>query len=780
MARGLRHTVLLLTIWTGLAQACGPAPLGPPPSSLAADLLGRYPRVLPGPLGGPAVLLAAAAPAQSATADLEAARRLARNGETAAARQAFARLLDRDPGVAAAARLDLARLALEEGDSAQAIGHLQVVLREYPQRAERVPATYLMALAERQQGNLAEAITRLEEYLALSDLLAAYARLRLADWYAAAGAPERGVAEAQRALEAPASRRVRIEALEYLARAAAERGDLATAQARWEAIWPLAVVPAYRAEVLWQLAELARARGDLDGAAGRYRTLVVEYATTRRAVDALERLNRLERDDLISHYQAGLVRYHQGQHARALAGFEAQLAAGGSDDELAGASYYRALALLRLGRESAGREALAEMAASFPASTLAPPALYRVGRLLEDAERYTEAADTYRTLIAAYPDSPAGQLALFRAGYALRRAGAFEDALAAWAEALPLAADSVVDAPDLGQRLNPRAAVLYWTGKTLALVGRAAEARAAWQEVVANGGDDYHTLRARVALAGSDGAPATSPAVGSLAPPAPDAALGDWLARHGAPDAKTLATELAADPAWRRGAALWALGRTAEAAWEFVDLRDRFADDPPRLYALSVALRDLGADHLALRVAERLRVASGVRSVQELPRAVRALLFPTPYADLVQTYGARFGVDPLLLYALMRQESAFNPRAESSARARGLTQVIPATAREIVRQLGRGPLSEDDLFRPAVSIELGAYYLAQALRRFNGDVFPALAGYNAGPGNAARWLRQPGASDADVFAEQIPYSETYHYVRYVWTYYQLYRDLYNG
>ena len=104
---------------------------------------------------------------------------------------------------------------------------------------------------------------------------------------------------------------------------------------------------------------------------------------------------------------------------------------------------------------------------------------------------------------------------------------------------------------------------------------------------------------------------------------------------------------------------------------------------------------------------------------------------------------------------------------------------MPSTGREIARQLGRA-VDDDDLYRPAVSIELGAYYLGQALRQFRGNVYPALAGYNAGPGNAAQWLRHPGASDVDLYAEQIPYAETYHYVRKVYENYQLYRDLYNG
>jgi soluble lytic murein transglycosylase len=772
----LRRTVVAMSLWALLAQGCAPEAFLVPTAGLAAELSGRHPRLLAEAGGGAAPTASQRVLPQLSPVDLETARRLERNGDAAAARQMLGVLLEREPGIAAAARLELARLALDEGEPGQAIGHLQILLRDHGQRAERVPATYLLALAERRGGDTRAAIARLEDYLRQSDLLAPYARLLLADWYTAAGDPERGLAEAWRVLESPASRRLRIEALERLAVAAAERGDLAAAQARWEEIATLAGTASYRAEVQWQLGEIARRRGDWARAGERYRAVVAEYPATARAGDALRALNEHGLDGLISYYEAGLVRHHRGEHERALGGFEAQLAQGGSDDELAGASYYRALVLQRLNRATPARAAYQEMAAAFPGSPHAPNALYRAAQLIEGAERYRDAAAAYRALAAVYPRSDAGQLAAFRAGFALRHAGAVDEALATWAELGAQTTGRTVRNTALGAPLNPKAALLYWSGKLLAAQGRQGEARARWQEAAAAGPDEYHGLRAKVALA-SEGTPASGLDAARLAPPTADAALTAWLAGLGAPDARALATELAADVSWRRGAALWALGRHAEAGWEFDDLRDRLAGDAPRLYALGVALRDLGADHLALQVGGRLFTASGASAVTDLPRAARALLYPTPYADLVAAQTARWGVDPLLFYALIRQESAFDPRARSSANARGLSQVIPSTARDIARQLGRA-VDDDDLYRPAVNVELGTYYLGQALRQFQGNVYPALAGYNAGPGNAARWLRNPGAADVDVYAEQIPYAETYHYVKKVYENYQLYRDLY--
>jgi len=768
-----RRWILGVVAWALALQGCTSGSAGTGTGGLASA-----------PPPGDAGLAALFAPLglpgrQHQAPTLDSARRLQYNGETDAARDAFEALLSQGATTAAAARLQLAVLALDDGQPAQATTHLTTLVRDYPGAAERPGASYLLGVAARRQGDAGGAVARFQEYLGLNDRLSAYAHLELADLQDRAGDLAQEQAEAEGALAGPGSRRLRIEALERLAHVADQRDDLAAAQARWEEIWPLAATTSYRAEVLWQIGSLARRRGDAPGAAARFQKIVVDYPATSRAADALRGLNELGLADAISDYQAGLVRFDQGDYGRAISGFDAQLAAGGSDDELAAASYYRAVAMLRQGRESAARAALDAVAQGYPASSFAAEALYRLAWLQESAGQYGAAAESYQTLAGSYSQSPPGQLALFRGGFALRRAGDYEQALAAWEAALPTAAGQVVRSAIQGQALHPRAAILYWMGKTLALLGRQDEARARWESAAAAGPDDYYGLRARAILAGDDDAPTTNVDGARLAPPRPDDALAAWLAAAGA-DAGALAAELQADPAWQRGAALWALGRRDQAQWEFDDLADRFAHDPPRLYVLGTALRDLGADYLALAAGRRLWTASGAASVFDLPRAVRGLLYPAAYGDLVAAQAARWKVDPYLLLALIRQESSFNPRAESGASARGLTQVVPSTGRGIARAVGRGSFDADDLFKPAVSIEFGAYYLSQALAQFQGAIYPALAGYNAGPGTAAAWLRNLGAFDPDLYAEQIPYAETSTYVRRVYENYRLYRDLYGG
>lgn len=132
------------------------------------------------------------------------------------------------------------------------------------------------------------------------------------------------------------------------------------------------------------------------------------------------------------------------------------------------------------------------------------------------------------------------------------------------------------------------------------------------------------------------------------------------------------------------------------------------------------------------------------------------LLFPTPYQDKILKYAA--DMDPLVVYSLIRQESAFNPTARSVANARGLMQLMPATARSLAR------VSTRDLYDPSKNVQLGSAYLKRLLLRNNNHLERVLAAYNAGQSNILRWIKRfPGANDL-LFADLIPFKETRSYV----------------
>jgi soluble lytic murein transglycosylase len=213
------------------------------------------------------------------------------------------------------------------------------------------------------------------------------------------------------------------------------------------------------------------------------------------------------------------------------------------------------------------------------------------------------------------------------------------------------------------------------------------------------------------------------------------------------------------------------------ASWELQDLAARWEYDPARLYGLARYAAERGDTTLGMRFAQAAQKAAG-STVAALPRPLQRLIYPLPYADTIAAQAKQRGVDPLLFAGLIRQESTFNPTARSSANALGLAQVVPTTGQGIANALGRGSFKSDDLYRPNVAIEFGVYYLGRQLSQYDGRVFPALAAYNAGGGTVNGWLAQFGADDPDLFAEQIPYAETSHYVQVVYENYLNYRRLY--
>jgi soluble lytic murein transglycosylase len=153
-----------------------------------------------------------------------------------------------------------------------------------------------------------------------------------------------------------------------------------------------------------------------------------------------------------------------------------------------------------------------------------------------------------------------------------------------------------------------------------------------------------------------------------------------------------------------------------------------------------------------------------------------ASLRPRPYAEIVEQFARERGLDPNLVFAVMRVESVYNPRIVSSAGAIGLLQIMPRTGRLIARNIDREDFGIDDLLDPRSNIEMGTWYLASLIRRFEGCVLLAVAAYNGGPHNVRRWLREYATSmPLDAFLERIPFHQTHRYVRRVLSHWAAYR-----
>ncbi|MCX7514551.1 transglycosylase SLT domain-containing protein [Frateuria hangzhouensis] len=138
--------------------------------------------------------------------------------------------------------------------------------------------------------------------------------------------------------------------------------------------------------------------------------------------------------------------------------------------------------------------------------------------------------------------------------------------------------------------------------------------------------------------------------------------------------------------------------------------------------------------------------------------------FPLASQDGVVPQAQQAGIDPSWAYAIARAESAWMSDAHSGADARGLMQLVPATAAQVAKRNGLDWGGGQSLYDPAVNIMLGTRYLAQMASRFNGAPWLASAAYNAGPNKVDQWLGERGALPPDLFVATIPYHETRDYV----------------
>ena len=196
----------------------------------------------------------------------------------------------------------------------------------------------------------------------------------------------------------------------------------------------------------------------------------------------------------------------------------------------------------------------------------------------------------------------------------------------------------------------------------------------------------------------------------------------------------------------------------------------------------AIGMGDGGAPGLFRYLAGDLR--GGIRETSNVPidpaspGLVDRIQYPLAPEFLADCDRKRSGIDPLVLHAIIRQESRFQADALSSAGAVGLMQLMPRTAAETARKEKLPKPRKKDLTHPALNVRLGASYLSRLLREYDGDYLRAVAAYNAGESAVTKWW-DGARGDPAAFLEQISYKETRFYVRRVFLnllqYYRIYR-----
>ncbi len=697
---------------------------------------------------------------------------------------------------------------LADGDYGAALSTLERFLETYPEDNRRPQALFLLARSYQEVGNWSAAIEYYRRYLVWVDTIASYVNERIGDCYTKEANYPEAIEAYEGALRDDVSLDRAVHITEKLAQIYLDLGKYREAIHWYDAVLARAKIDRYRAKMEYLAGQAYLTWGRTDQAYNRFLEAVNKYPATWYAYLALVEL--VNAGLKVDEFQRGLVDYYNGAYEPAIQAFYRYIK---SDPEAhsGGAHYYAGLAYQAMGSYAlAAREfnvliethpqnkhlgqawlARARALASQgdyegavttylkfvklnPQHELASEALWQRARLAETERRFDEAAQSYIDLQKRYPQGEHGPEALFQAGLCYFRTAKYKEATAIWHEFL---------SAYKGSQLYTR--TLFWLGKTLRQMDETEEAQRCLEDAIVAQQGDYYALRAGYLAQFAKG---FSPYAETNILPTPpsteeqkdfEAWLQTWAEPSSLPEGMgDLDPRLDGNGNLRRGLELLRVKLREEALAEFERLKDDFKDDPLSLYQLALLYREKELFGLSVACAKRLIHLSPAKSVYDVPPFLAKLAYPLYFDDLVVAEALARGFDPLLLFALIRQESSFEWKATSWADARGLTQIIPSTGEWIALKTGWSGFRVDDLYKPYLNVKFGAWYLTQQLEGFGGDLLPALAAYNAGPGRVARWLRNEAGSDKDLFVEILPLSESQLYVRIVCEHYAVYKALY--
>lgn len=723
-----------------------------------------------------------------------------------------------------------ADLRFERGAYADAAERYARTIITIESKGGASPASYFVDLAARARFLKARSHEHLEEWkVALADYTICLAelseiedlvRLRLAACHAGMGETDLAVSELRAIIDDGSDTAFDSPAMLELAWRFEEAGDYDIAL-QWYRLY-LAEAESYdeRALAHYRMGRTYEKRGDDEAATRSYAVAVDDFPRSRHSHDALKRARKITRA-FTDRYHQGLVLYNRNLY-RDSAEFltyylrhdkqkefehEANYFLGRSHQRLGefhtaakkyedatqfgpDAEYYDlAWSKLAYCRRASGslEESLAtyeRFAVQHPEREAAPELLWERARLLEEKGRWDEAGAEFRRIVGAYSASPWADDALFRAGLCLYKLEDYPGAAAVFADIFVHASG------------EPAARALFWSGKCLEKLSGPEDAVATYVEAVEAARDSYYGVRARARLrelgrgpAPPEGTTARSGGTSRFDRPAMwggealdfAAWLAEWYDEVYFPAERVaLRQSIRSEPAFRRADTMLALHMRTAALTELSVLEDVVGRDPRLLDILVEYCERVGLHKRAILLAERILAISPAKDLSDAPIYLQKRICPVHFREIIERECAARSIDPYVEYSLIRQESLFEADAVSWVGARGLSQIMPATGSWVARRLGHRRFQNSHLFDPETNVRFGTEYLSVQLEEFDGDVLRALAAYNGGPEASERWWGYGGERDNDVFVEDIGYSQTSDYVRRVFRYSEVYRELYAG
>ena len=740
-----------------------------------------------------------------------------RYGDYAAARNEFTAVLnaaDADPRDRLTARLDLGRAYLIDGFYEEALNAFDTLLDELDATPTDTDPD-LRAKAHYLRGAALAALNRPDEASAAYALalegapwMTEFIQQRIGQVKWAAGDLDGATAAYRTAaddLSADRSPVSLVRLLETLADLHLRAGRYDEAVAVYDEILAMARIPAYRADIQNRAGQALASAGDEEAAIQRWLAATEEAPASQSAYSALvELVNREAPFDL---YQRGYIDLKAEAWYPAIAAYQAFLAEAEPSDPQTGQAWVElAQAYLGAGDYANANAALAQViegygdcdcfgqawllsarsladqgdrvgarrvyrtfARDYPDQPLAAEALWRSGLMAFADDNQVEAALDFRALADGFPDNERAPKALYIVGLSALQAG------------LP---DQAVDALTRVQETYPdhrSLTVSYWLGRAYHAAGDAEAGARVWKAGAAQTPDLYYgildaqslrqpRLETNV-LVDEMGAITGPPSTledddGSQA--YAETWLANWLAEgDGGNDRISLSeppAAIAEDPDLAAARFLLDVDARGDALLAAGRLYEQNKDDPQSLYALSLLFEKMGLYRLSMISMARLLEFSPARLVEDTPIFLQKRVYPQPFADLIVQEAETNGLDPLLYFSLIRQESQFEEGARSSAAAQGLAQIIPDTGHWVAAQLGHPDYSNEQIYLPYVNLRFGAYYLGWVRDYLDGNLISALVGYNAGPGNARNW-RQRYGDDDPWYIERLDFNEPRVYVQ---------------
>ncbi len=717
-----------------------------------------------------------------------------------------------DPLLRASAKLGEARIFFESGRYNETLTALQALINEFPDSPYLGRAYFLQGLVHYRLENYPAAADSWQTYLTLRPgYLDAYVQELRGDALYSARSYSAALDAYTAAIQAP-SLGDDITLDLKAASTNMQMGDYDSALALYDGITARAPNDYIKAQVLYESGLVNRAQGQNEAALEKFRLAVENYPLSYYSYLSLVAL--LDAGGTVGELDRGLVDFFAEQYVVAIAAFDRYLESNPADHD-GTAYYYRAQSRRNLsfydealldyetfianypnhpnwgdawgekafiewsqnGDYTRAAETLLEFVSIVPNTTLTTDYLMSAARIYERDAQYDRAVETWARVANEYPGTAQSSNAVFLMGIIYYRQGNFSSALDAFNRSLALSLSATDQA-----RAN------LWIGKTQQILGDNEAALNAWRAGQNLDSGGYYSERARDML--MERAPFAPPKSANYTPDLAternDADAWIRLTFNLTPDTDLNGLgPLGSDVRVIRGKEYWDLGLYEKARLEFESLRTDLetSQDAVGSYRLANYLAELGLYRSAIFAARQVLTLAGLDEHTEsmmAPPYFSRIRYGLYYSELILPESQKNGFDPLFTFSVIRQESLFEGFVSSSAGAHGLMQIVPATGAQIASELGQPPnYTDNDLYRPYVSVMFGTHYLANNLRLFGGDLYAALAAYNGGPGNALEWKNLSG-DDPDLFLESVRFEETRNYIRNIYEIHIVYRRLYGA